>query len=36
MIPDANKAFSKYQFESLDGIYEHKQELIDCAKRYAE
>lgn len=35
-IPDENKKFTKYIIESLNDIYQYKDELIAVVKRYAE
>lgn len=35
-IPDENKKFAKYIIESLNDIYQYKDELIAVVKRYAE
>lgn len=33
-IPDENKNFTRHYIESLNEIYDHKDELIEAAKRY--
>nr|WP_288828465.1 type I restriction endonuclease [uncultured Clostridium sp.] len=34
LIPDENKNFTRHYIDTMDDIYNYKQELIDCLNRY--